>query len=62
MLNIKVLIQLKNYTLIQDLCNNNVYLYSYGKCIAIWDGRLNYDRRTLTTMSKMHLTWFKEYL
>lgn len=62
MLNIKVLAQLKNYTLIQDLCNNNVYLYSYNKCIATYDGKLHYDRETMTAMSKMHLTWFKEWI
>ena len=62
MLNIKVLAQLKNYTLIQDLCNNNVYLYSYNKCIATWDGKLNYDKEVLTTMSKMHIGWFKDWI
>jgi hypothetical protein len=62
MLNIKVLAQLKNYTLIQDLFNNNVYLYSYNNQIAWWDGKLHCDKLVLTTMSKMHLTWFKEWI
>ena len=62
MLKIKVLAQLKNYTLIQDLCNNNVYLYSYNKCIAWYDDRLHCDKLVLTTMSKMHLGWFKEWV
>ena len=62
MLNIKVLAQLKNYTLIQDLFNNNVYLYSYNKCIAYYDGTLHCDKLTMTAMSKMHLTWFKDWI
>lgn len=62
MLNIKVLAQLKNYTLIQDLFNNNVYLYSYKNLIAWYDGKLHCDKLVLTAMSKMHLSWFKEWI
>ena len=62
MLKIKVLAQLKNYTLIQDLCNNNVYLYSYKNLIAYYDGTLHCDKSTMTAMSKTHLSWFKEFM
>ena len=61
-MNIKVLAQLKNYTLIQDLYNNNVYLYSYNNIIGYYDGKLHYDKSTLSAMSKLHMSWFKEWL
>ena len=62
MLNIKVLAQLKNYTLIQDELTGNIHLYSYNKCIAYYDGKIHCNRDKLTTFSKMHLGWFKDFL
>lgn len=61
MLNIKILAQLKNYTLIQDTITSNIYLYSYKELIACYDGKLN-TKKDLTNMSKMHINWFKEFM
>ena len=62
MLDIKVLVQLKNCTLIQDNITGNIHLYSYNKPIAIYDGKIHCNRDSMTTMSKMHLKWFSEFM
>ena len=62
MLDIKVLAQLKNYTLVQDKITGNIHLYSYNKCIAIYDGKIHCSRQVLSGMSKMHLSWFKDFI
>ena len=62
MLDIKVLAQFKNYTLIQDTITGNIHLYSYNQPIATYDGKIHCNRDKLTTMSKMHLKWFNEFM
>ena len=62
MLDIKVLAQLKNYTLIQDEITGNIHLYSYNQPIAFYDGKIHCNRKILSGMSKMHLKWFGDWL
>jgi len=59
-LNIEIISQLKNYTVIRNADTNKVYLYSYKELIACYDGLYYCNRDKLTCNSKMHLKWFKQ--
>lgn len=62
-MNIKVLVQLKEYTLIKDNITGYVWLYSYQKPIAWWEGdnKIHHPKlEKLTKMSQMHLSWFEK--
>ena len=62
-MNIKVLVQLKEYTLIKDNLTGYVWLYSYKKPIAWWDDKgLHVSNKTMSNMSKMHIATFKDYI
>ncbi len=62
-MNIKVLVQLKEYTLIKDNITGYVWLYSYKKPIAWWDcDGLHVSNKTMSSMSKMHIATFKDYI
>lgn len=58
--NIKIIAQLKNYTVIKNIDTEKLYLYSYKELIAWYDGLLHCNRDKLTCNSKMHLKWFKQ--
>ena len=64
MMNIKVLVQLKNYTLIKDNITGYVWLYSYKKPIAWYDcdGLHISNNKDMSNMSKMHIATFKDYI
>jgi hypothetical protein len=59
---IKVLAQLKNYTLIKDELTGIIWLYSYGEPIANFENGKLYVRENLTNMSSMHFSWFKKFI
>ena len=62
-MNIKVLVQLKEYTLIKDTITGYVWLYSYKKPIAWHDDKgLHVSNKTMSNMSKMHIATFKDYI
>ena len=62
-MNIKVLVQLKEYTLIKDTITGYVWLYSYKKPIAWYDcDGLHISNKTMSNMSKMHIATFKDYI
>lgn len=63
-MNIKVLVQLKEYTLIKDTITGYVWLYSYKKPIAWYDDKGLHTPRidTLSRMSQMHIATFKDYI
>ena len=62
-MNIKVLVQLKEYTLIKDTITGYVWLYSYKKPIAWYDDDgLHISNKTMSNMSKMHIATFKDYI
>ena len=62
-MNIKVLVQLKEYTLIKDTITSYVWLYSYQKPIAWYDDDgLHISNKTMSNMSKMHIATFKDYI
>ena len=63
-MNIKVLMQLKEYTLIKDNITGYVWLYSYKKPIAWYDcDGLHTPRiNTLSRMSQMHISTFIKYI
>ena len=62
-MNIKVLVQLKEYTLIKDNLTGYVWLYSYKKPIAWYDDKgLHVSNKIMSSMSKMHIATFKDYI
>ena len=61
-MSIDVLCSFKNYVLIQDHITDYIWLYSYNKPIAYYDGKINICKENLTVTNKKHISVFKEFL
>lgn len=61
-MNIDVLCSYKNNVLIKDLQTGYIWLYSYNKPIAYFDGKIRICSDNLTQASKFHVTEFKKFL
>lgn len=61
-LNIEILWSYKNNVLIKDLQTGYIWLYSYNKPIAYYDGKIHICSDNLTQASKFHMAEFKKYL
>ena len=60
--NIEILWSYKNNVMIKDLQTRYIWLYSYNKPIAYYDGKIHICNDNLTQASKFHLAEFKKYL
>lgn len=61
-MNIDVLWSYKNNVLIKDLQTSYIWLYSYNKPIAYYDGKIHICGDNLTQASKFHVAEFKKFL
>ena len=61
-MNIEILWSYKNNVLIKDLQTDYIWLYSYNKPIAYYDGKINICKENLTVTNKKHIAVFKEFL
>ena len=61
-MNITMLCSFKNYVLLRDNITGYIWLYSYNKPIAYYDGKINMCKDNLTVTNKKHISVFKEFL
>ena len=61
-MNITMLCSFKNYVLLRDNITGYIWLYSYNKPIAYYDGKINICKDNLTVTNKKHISVFKEFL
>lgn len=61
-MNIDILLSFKNYVLIKDNVTGYVWLYSYNKPIAYYNGKIHICNDNLTQASKFHMAEFKKFL
>lgn len=61
-MNIDILLSFKNYVLIKDNVTEYMWLYSYNKPIAYYDGKIHICSDNLTQASKFHMAEFKKFL
>ena len=61
-MNITMLCSFKNYVLLRDNITGYIWLYSYNKPIAYYDGKINICKDNLTITNKKHISVFKEFL
>ena len=61
-MNIDILLSFKNYVLIKDNITGYIWLYSYNKPIAYYDGKIHICSDNLTQASKFHVAEFKKFL
>ena len=61
-MNIDILLSFKNYVLIKDNVTGYIWLYSYNKPIAYYDGKIHIYNDNLTITNKRHISAFKEWL
>lgn len=61
-MNIDILLSFKNYVLIKDNITGYIWLYSYNKPIAYYDGKIHIRNDNLTITNKRHISVFKEWL
>ena len=61
-MNITMLCSFKNYVLLRDNITGYIWLYSYNKPIAYYDGKIHICSYNLTQASKFHVAEFKKYL
>ena len=61
-MNIDILWSYKNNVLIKDLQTDYIWLYSYNKPIAYYDGKIHICSDNLTQASKFHVAEFKKFL
>ena len=61
-MNIDILLSFKNYVLIKDNVTGYIWLYSYNKPIAYYDGKIHICNDNLTITNKKHIAVFKEFL
>lgn len=61
-MNIDVLYSFKNYVLIKDRITDYIWLYSYNKPIAYYNGKINICKDNLTVTNKKHISVFKDFL
>ena len=59
-MNIKIIYDSRNYTLIKDNTTNYIWLYSYREPIAYFDGRFHIVDN-LTRGNKFHFSNFKKF-
>lgn len=65
MQNIKLKYDSRNYTIIQNLKDNRIYLYSYTNILAIFDNAKNQlllSKCEKTITNKKHIKLFKKWL
>ena len=61
-MNITMLCSFKNYVLLRDNITGYIWLYSYNKPIAYYDGKIHICSDNLTQSSKLHVAEFKKFL
>ena len=61
-MNIDILCSFRNYCLIKDRITGYIWLYSYNKPIAYYNGKINICKDNLTVTNKKHISVFKEFL
>ena len=61
-MNITMLCSFKNYVLLRDNITRYIWLYSYNKPIAYYDGKIHICNDNLTQTNKKHISVFKEFL
>ena len=61
-MNITMLCSFKNYVLLRDNITRYIWLYSYNKPIAYYDGKIHICSDNLTQANKFHVAEFKKYL
>ena len=61
-MNIDILCSFKNYVLIKDRITDYIWLYSYNKPIAYYNGKINICKDNLTITNKKHISVFKDFL
>ena len=61
-MNITMLCSFKNYVLLRDNITGYIWLYSYNKPIAYYDGKINIYKENLTVTNKKHISVFKDFL
>lgn len=65
-MNIDILYDSRNYTIIRDTTNNNIWLYSYQKPIAYFDARdfkIRFsNKENWTQTNKFHFSNWKKFL
>ena len=61
-MNITILCSFKNYVLLRDNITEYIWLYSYNKPIAYYDGKIHICNDNLTQANKFHVAEFKKYL
>ena len=61
-MNITMLCSFKNYVLLRDNITGYIWLYSYNKPIAYYDGNIHICSHNLTQASKFHVAEFKKFL
>lgn len=61
-MNIDILLSFKNYVLVKDTITEYIWLYSYNKPIAYYDGKIHICSDNLTITNKRHISVFKEWL
>ena len=61
-MNITMLCSFKNYVLLRDNITGYIWLYSYNKPIAYYDGKIHIYKDNLTQTNKKHISVFKDFL
>ena len=61
-MNIEILLSFKKYVLIKDNVTEYIWLYSYNKPIAYYDGKIHICKDNLTQTNKKHISVFKDFL
>ena len=61
-MNITMLCSFKNYVLLRDNITGYIWLYSYNKPIAYFDGKIHICNDNLAQASKFHVAEFKKFL
>lgn len=61
-MNITMLCSFKNYVLLRDNITRYIWLYSYNKPIAYFDGKIHICNDNLTQTNKKHISVFKDFL
>lgn len=63
-MNIDIIYDSRNFTIIQDTITRNIWLYSFQNPIAEWDGKRIYINKDYikSQTDKMHISNFKNIL
>ena len=61
-MSIDILCSFNNYVLIKDRITDYIWLYSYNKPIAYYNGKINICKDNLTQTNNKHMSVFKDFL